>query len=174
MGLMENNKSNIKVHNSVGTMGHSIEDFYPLIGVLSVVAVLTVGGVYFLNQDGMLAFMGYFFLVFGSLKVIRIKGFVEAYQMYDLLAKRSRVYAYLYPFLELSFGLAYLFAWQVKIVSAVVVPVMLIGALGIYLKLRVKEEIPCACLGTVFKVPMTWVTLGEDLLMAGMALLILL
>ena len=94
--------------------------------------------------------------------------------MYDVLAKRSKVYAYLYPFLEIGFGLSYLFLWQLELVSAVVVVVMLIGAYGVYLKLKVHEEIPCACLGTVFKVPMTWVTLGEDLLMAGMALMILL
>lgn len=169
---MEHN--HLKIHNKAGTMGHSVSDFYPLIGILTVVGLLTVGGVMLLGQDWMLAFMGYFFLIFGLLKVVRIKGFVEAYQMYDVLAKRSKVYAYGYPFLEVGFGIAYLLSWQVVVVSAVVVPVMLIGALGVYLKLRAGEEIPCACLGTVFKVPMTWVTLGEDLLMAGMAAMILL
>ena len=94
--------------------------------------------------------------------------------MYDVLAKRSKTYTYIYPFLELGFGLAYFFTWQIEVVSAVVVVIMLIGAYGVYLKLKEREEIPCACLGTVFKVPMTWVTLGEDLLMAGMALMILL
>jgi len=155
-------------------MGHSVSDFYPIIGILVVVAVFTTVSVLAFNQDLMLAFMGWFFLVFGTLKVIRINGFVEAYQMYDVLAKRSKAYAYLYPFLELGFGLAYLFVWQIEIVSAVVVGIMLISAYGVYLKLKEHEEIPCACLGTVFKVPMTWVTLGEDLLMAGMALMILL
>jgi len=166
--------SDIHIHNKSGTMGHSISDFYPLIGILAVVGILTTIGTLYFAQDPMLAFMGYFFLVFGALKVMRIHGFVEAYQMYDVLAKRSKVYAYLYPFLELGFGLSYLLMWQVEAVSVVVVVVMLIGAYGVYLKLKEHEEIPCACLGTVFKVPMTWVTLGEDLLMAGMALMILL
>lgn len=165
---------NIRIHNAGGTMGHSVKDFYPLIGILAVVAVLTLTGIIYFNQTPMFAFMGYFFLVFGLLKVTRIKGFVEAYQMYDVVAKRSKTYAYLYPFLELGFGLSYLFDWQVQAVSAVVVVVMLSGAWGVFLKLKEHEEIPCACLGTVFKVPMTWVTLGEDLLMAGMALMILL
>jgi hypothetical protein len=155
-------------------MGHSVSDFYPLVGILAVVAVLTAISAITFNQDLMLAFMGWFFLVFGTLKTIRIKSFVEAYRMYDIVAKKSKAYAYTYPFLELGFGLAYLFAWQVEAVSAVVVVIMLIGAYGVYLKLKEHEEIPCACLGTVFKVPMTWVTLGEDLLMAGMALMILL
>lgn len=94
--------------------------------------------------------------------------------MYDVLAMRRRVYGYLYPFLELGFGVAYLLAWQVTLVSALVVPVMLLGAYGVFRKLRAGEEIPCACLGTVFKVPMTWVTFGEDMLMAGMAGLLVL
>lgn len=171
---MEHTHSKIKIHNATGTMGHSVKDFYPLVGILAVVGLLTISGVYFLAQDLMLAFMGYFFIVFGTLKVIRLKGFVEAYQMYDVIAMRSKIYAYGYPFLELGFGVAYLLAWHVTLVSAVVAPVMLIGAYGVYLKLRKREEIPCACLGTVFKVPMTWVTLAEDLLMAVMALMILL
>jgi hypothetical protein len=32
-----------------------------------------------------------------------------------------------------------------------------------------KDEIQCACLGTVFKLPMTTVTIVEDLLMVVMA-----
>ena len=166
--------SHIRVHTTTGTMGHSLKDFYPLIAILLLVGALTIAGVYIWQQDWMLAFMGYFFLLFGALKIVRINGFVEAYQMYDVLAKRSKAYAYIYPFLELGFGIAYIFAWQVELVSAVVAPIMLIGAYGVFLKLRQHEEIPCACLGTVFKVPMTWVTLGEDLLMAGMAVMILL
>lgn len=162
--------SDVRVHNARGSMGHALKDFYPLIGILAVVGLLTTAGVLGLGQDPMLAFMGYFFLVFGGLKAIRLAGFVEAYQMYDVLAMRSRVYAYSYPFLELGFGVAYLAAWQVQAVSVVVAVVMLIGAYGVYRKLRQREEIPCACLGTVFTVPMTWVTLGEDLLMAAMAL----
>jgi uncharacterized membrane protein YphA (DoxX/SURF4 family) len=154
--------------------GHSVRDFYPLIGLVSLVLALTALGWWYLGQDPMLAFMGYFFLVFGALKVMRIKGFVEAYRMYDVVAKRSKFYAYAYPFLELGFGVAYLLAWQVKPVSLVVMVVMLIGAYGVYSKLKEREEVPCACLGTVFKIPMTWVTLGEDLLMAGMALMLLL
>ena len=166
-------KVQVHVHHAAGT-GHSLGDFLPLLAMLSLVLLLTAGGVYALEQEPMFAFMGYFFLVFGALKVVRLRGFVEAYRKYDVLAMRSTWYAYVYPFLELSFAAAYLLAWRVEVVSVVVFGVMLIGAFGVYRKLRAKEEIPCACLGTVFKVPMTWVTLGEDLLMAGMAFWLLL
>lgn len=161
-----------RIHHASGT-GHTLRDFYPLIGIGVLVLTATALSIYQLALDPMLAFMGWFFLVFGALKTLRLSGFVEAYRTYDLLAMRSRAYAYAYPFLEMAFGVAYLAAWQVKPVSALVFVVMLVGALGVYRALRTHEEIPCACLGTVFSVPMTYVTLGEDLLMAAMALLIL-
>ena len=52
--------------------------------------------------------------------------------------------------------------------------VMTVGAIGVGRALRRTERIPCACLGTVFKLPMTKITLFEDLLMAAMALAMLL
>ncbi len=141
--------------------------------MIMLVVILTAVSVSAFALDPMAAFMGCFFFIFGILKVIRIHDFVMAYRKYDLIAMRSRAYAYLFPFLELGAGLAYLFSWQIKIISAVALPILLISALGVYLKLQQKELIPCACLGTVFKVPMTYVTLGEDLLMALMAAMFL-
>ncbi len=115
-------------------------------------------------------FMAGFFLVFGAFKVVNIRGFVDAYSIYDLVAKRIRVYGYVYPFIELLLGIAYLVSWNLYITNIITVVVMTIGALGVFNELRKGNEVPCACLGTVFKIPMTWVTLIEDLLMAGMAL----
>lgn len=162
------NHNHLTIHNR-----RSLKDYFPLIAMILLVLGLTVLSVNTFALDAMTAFMGWFFLVFGALKVIRIHDFVVAYRKYDLLAIRSRTYAYLFPFLELGAGLAYLFSWQIKIVSAIAVPILLISALGVFIKLRQKEEVPCACLGTVFKVPMTYVTLGEDLFMAVMAVMFL-
>ena len=167
---MEHNH-NMKVHTAEPK---GIKKLAPLAAMVLVVIGLTI----LFNEicppeapmPGMRNFMGSFFLVFGLLKVIRLKAFAMAYKKYDLLAMRSGLYAQVYPFLELALAAAFLLNFQVLVASWVTLVVMLIGALGVYLKLRKKEEIPCACLGTVFKVPMTWVTLVEDLLMAGMAL----
>ena len=148
---------------------HSIKDFYPLIGIFVVVSLLTfVSGLVF-SLPLMTSFMGWFFVVFGSLKILKLKDFAIAYREYDVVAMKSKAYAHVYPFLELAFGLAYLFQFYLTVTNVVVIVVMLVSAYGVYLKLKKKEEIPCACLGTVFKIPMTWVTLGEDLLMAVMA-----
>ena len=49
-------------------------------------------------------FMSGFFITFAGFKLIDLKGFVEGYSTYDLLAKRFASYGYIYPFIELFFG----------------------------------------------------------------------
>lgn len=117
----------------------------------------------------MLDFMGIFFLVFGGFKIINLKGFAEAYAIYDLIAKRFKLYALFYPFIELILGFLYLLRWKLLFAHWTVLILMIVSAIGVAVELSQKKNIQCACLGTVFKIPMTYVTLLEDLLMALMA-----
>ena len=50
---------------------------------------------------------------------------------------------------------------------------MLIGTAGIIESLVNKRRVKCACLGSVFNLPMSYVTLIEDVGMAMMAALML-
>jgi copper chaperone CopZ len=98
-------------------------------------------------------FMGAFFILFGLMKVVNWSGFAKGFSGYDLLAKRSKVYAYAYPAIELMLG-------------------MLLGAIGVSQALQKNAgPIQCACLGGFFQVPLSNITVFEDLLMGGMALL---
>lgn len=153
---------------------YTIKDFTPLIIIFTLILGLSIGlpvisGGDFM--DGMRYFMGGFFVTFGLLKVIKLKSFAEAYQMYDVVAMRSKTYAHAYPFIELALGIFFFIGFKPFLTNWITLLVMLVSAIGVYLKLRKKEKIMCACLGTVFKVPMTWVTLFEDLLMAAMAII---
>jgi phage shock protein PspC (stress-responsive transcriptional regulator) len=118
--------------------------------------------------------MAAFFLMFAFFKLINLEQFAEAYSMYDIIAKRAYWYGYLYPFIELGLGVAYLLNWRPKVVNIFTLCMMLICATGVFIELRLGKKIVCACLGAVFKLPMTYVTLLEDLLMAAMAGLMLL
>lgn len=156
---------------------HTFKDFAPLISILVVIILFTA---YMWNTSsnpdlmfGMRMFMSGFFIIFGTFKLIKWKGFVKAYKEYDILAKKSTAYAYIYPLIEIGLGLAYFFAWNLLFTNIITLIIMLVGSYGVWLKLRKKEEIPCACLGVVFKLPMTKVTLFEDLLMAVMALMMI-
>ena len=48
-----------------------------------------------------------------------------------------------------------------------------VGTVGVVRTLLARRKIRCACLGTVFNLPMSSVTLVEDVLMAGMAAVML-
>lgn len=125
-------------------------------------------------HEWMSDFMAGFFLVFSFFKLLNLSGFVQAYQGYDLIAAKSAAYAWAYPFIELALGVAYLTRWQPQLTHAATLAVMLLSAAGVLNALRKRQLIECACLGTVFKLPMSKVTLIEDLSMAAMAAIMLL
>lgn len=114
-------------------------------------------------------FMGFFLVVFSMFKFFDMVGFADGFQMYDLLAKPLRPYAYVYPFIELGLGLGYLAHWQPAVVYSATIVVMIFGSLGVFNALRKGLDLQCACMGTVLKVPLSTVALTEDLGMAAMA-----
>lgn len=165
-GLLEHEQHEQKISR------YTLNDFLPLITLFSLIALVTIFHqlVYGWNlKEGMRITMAAFFLIFGSFKIINLSGFAQAYSMYDLLAKRFLWYGYSYPFIEVGLGCAYLFSWQLSVVSGITVVLMTFSAAGVFNELRKGHTIICACLGAVFKIPMTYVTLIEDLLMAAMA-----
>jgi copper chaperone CopZ len=114
-------------------------------------------------------FMAGFFLVFSFFKLLDLRGFADAYRSYDLLARAVPAWGYAYPFVELGLGAAYLLNLAPTVTNVVTLILMLIGAVGVLKALLAKQAIRCACLGTALNLPMTKVTLVEDLAMAGMA-----
>lgn len=156
---------------------NSINNFLPLISVVSIILIFSIAKQIMSGEwdlhDFMNSFMGAFFIVFGILKILNLRKFAEAYAMYDLIARRSNLYAYAYPFIEITLGSLYLLRWYPIAVNALTCIIMLISAAGVALALYQRKSIQCACLGMVFIIPMTYVTLAENLLMAGMAALML-
>lgn len=155
---------------------YALRDFLPLIVLAVLIVGITVASQLIWGGDlffAMRIFMASFFIIFSLFKVVNLAHFAEAYATYDIIAKQIKAYAFIYPFIELFLGLAYLFAWYLWYVHAATCLIMVISALGVFNELRKKKTITCACLGMVFKIPMTYVTLVEDLLMAGMALYML-
>ena len=141
--------------------------------ILLIVAVVAINEGTFVWQSVMMNFMAGFFLVFSGFKLLDLKGFAEGYSTYDLLAKKVYGYGYVYPFIELGLGLAYLTRFELTITNWVTLVVMVFSSLGVAKSMLKKQKIMCACLGTFLKVPLTKVTLVEDLSMAAMALLML-
>ncbi len=114
-------------------------------------------------------FMAGFFLTFSFFKLLDVSAFADAYMGYDLLAKRWRGWGFLYPFLELGLGAAYLANWQPFFTNTATVLVTGFSAIGVIQVVCNKQKIRCACLGAVFNLPMSTVTIIEDVGMVLMA-----
>jgi hypothetical protein len=153
----------------------SWRDYIPLLALI-VVSVLVASALKHSYGPGvhpvrwMHGFMGFFLAAFALLKLFDLPGFADGFQMYDLLARRSRAYALIYPFIELALALGYLAFWRPTTVYLATFVVLGFGALGVISALRRGLDINCACMGTSLKVPLSTVALVEDVSMAAMAL----
>lgn len=147
--------------------------YFPLLLVfafitgLALSTSLTAGS--FDGMRFMAHFMAGFFLAFAFFKLLDLQGFANSYRGYDLLAMRIPAYGYVYPFIELALGIAYLMGFDPWITNLATIVVMGFSTIGVLRAVLNKQQIQCACLGTVFNLPMSTVTIVEDLLMVAMA-----
>jgi methylamine utilization protein MauE len=159
--------------------GRSLTDYWPLVSLIlvSVLAAfaIVVGFEQTRTMRGFMhAYMGVFLVFFALLKIFDLEGFKDGFAMYDLIAMRKSAWGYIYPFVELALGLAYLaFLWPRTIYTATII-IFIFGATGVILGLRKGLDIACPCMGNVLAVPLSTVTLTEDGVMAAMALSLLL
>jgi copper chaperone CopZ len=114
-------------------------------------------------------FMAGFFLTFSFFKLLDIKAFAETYSMYDIVAKKIKVYAFIYPFIELALGIAYIINFNPFVTNLTALTIMSISLIGVLQSVLNKQKIQCACLGAVFNLPMSTVTIIEDALMIAMS-----
>lgn len=118
-------------------------------------------------------FMGFFFLGFAFFKLLNVTAFADAFQTYDVIAKRWYGYALAYPFVELGLGVLYLSRQLPVLANGLTIAIMGIGLIGVVSAVRARRPIQCACLGTAFNLPMSVVTIIENSVMAIMAVAML-
>ncbi len=144
-----------------------------LIYLLAVTAAVMIANGGWSTTLAMRLFMGGFFIAFSFFKLLDPRGFADAYRGYDLVARAVPAYGFVYPFIELGLGLAYLADVAPMAVNGITLVVMAVSLAGVLRAVLSKRAIRCACLGTVFKLPMSTVTIIEDGLMLAMAALAL-
>lgn len=154
-----------------------MKQYTPLFLVL--IAIITLSSITYVAiglQDPfelMRLFMGYFFLLFSGFKFLDLKGFVMAFREYDTIGRFVGAYAWSYPFIELALALLYLtntYPLYTNIATAIV---MFTGSVGVIRAVTSNQKIHCACLGAVIKLPMSTITIIEDVGMGLMALAML-
>ncbi len=141
-----------------------------IIGFLTLVSLLiegSAGG--FSWMRAMNNYMAGFFLVFAFFKLLNLRGFAENYTRYDILAGAWKNWGYVYAFVELGLGLAFLTGITPLAVNLAAFVIMSLSLVGVLQSVLNKRKIKCACLGDVFNLPMSTVTIIEDAHMIAMS-----
>ena len=76
-------------------------------------------------------FMAGFFLVFSFFKFLDPRGFASAFRMYDPLAKVIPGWSWIYPYIELMLGVAYVMSWQPFATNVITLILMSVGGVGV-------------------------------------------
>ena len=113
-------------------------------------------------------------ILLGMQKLRDIEGFSTMFLNYDLLARKWVPYAYIYPFVETGAGILMTGMILTWLSAPAALFVAGIGAASVFKAVYIdKRELKCACVGGNSNVPLGFVSLTENLMMAGMAVVML-
>ncbi len=109
-------------------------------------------------------------ILLGMQKLRDVESFSTMFLNYDLLARRWVPYGYVYPWVETLAGVlmtGMLLPW---LAAPAALFIATVGAVSVFKAVYVdRRELKCACVGGGSNVPLGFVSLTENLMMAGMA-----
>lgn len=169
--ISESNQKDFVSHQNLWVTYKPLLLIVAYIILISVIIPIANGD--FDSMNWMRNFMAAFFIVFSFFKLLDLKGFASSYQMYDVVAIKFPVWAFIYPFIELTLGLSYALDLNPLYTNIATLTVMSLSIVGVIKSVISKSKIRCACLGSIFNLPMTTVTIVEDGLMILMSVAML-
>jgi hypothetical protein len=152
----------------------NIKGYWPIVLLYVVSAVGAYESAIYSGMVDSMTFMMYFmawmYILFALPKILSLTTFAQRFRAYDMLAVRSRLYGYLYPFIELGLGISYFTGKYVPLAIVITVLTSGLGVLSVWRVLHSSEQNThvCACLGSLFDAPVSYVTLVEKGIMLAM------
>lgn len=146
--------------------------WYVLAGILLVSSFLTFVRGIELNRF-LADFLAVFFITFAAFKFYDIEGFAHAYRTYDILAKRIRPWGYVFPFIEAFLGFWYLLSEAPTTLNLLAMLVTATAAIGAWSELGRTSRLQNTWLGAFIRLPLARVGFVENILMFGMAFVML-
>lgn len=149
--------------------------YVPVVAVFAAAAALALAASYAVAGTVLTImaaewFVAFAMVILAMLKLQDVDRFATMFLGYDLLARRWVPYAFLYPFAEFAAGTlmaAHALPW-LSIPLALFIGT--VGALSVFYAVYVqRRELTCACVGGSGRVPLGFVSLGENLIMVAMA-----
>jgi glutaredoxin len=153
--------------------------YKPVIALFSVTALMALAASYAafgsaFTPRALEWFIAFSMCVLAVLKLQNIETFSSMFLGYDLIARRWVRYSYIYPFAEALAGLLMIAHALVWVSAPLALFIGGIGALSVFKAVYIdRRELKCACVGGGSNVPLGFVSLTENLMMAGMAIWVL-
>ena len=113
--------------------------------------------------------MGCIFIIFAVLKIANLPKFVEIFNKYDIISQKVPGYGYVYPFIELALGLAYLKRYKLDNVNMTTIVLMIVSIISVLISMSKGQKLRCGCLGSFLHIPLSYVTLSENMVMLVMS-----
>ena len=135
-----------------------------------VIAVFSSAGLMALATSmGLTGFMGFSLSLLATLKLMDIESFAESFAKYDLITKKVKPYAKIYPFAELAIALGFLSGVAPLATGITSLFVGVSGGISVIKAVYIdKLALNCACVGGNSKAPLGIVSFTENAIMAVM------
>lgn len=152
----------------------NLKTYKPLIIVFGYIILVSLSYQLFQKKFQLHLFMNHimagFFIGLSFFKFLDLKSFAESFSGYDPIAKKISAYGKVYPFIELALGLMFIAGIWLRIANLITVVILSMTTIGVIQRLNSKSKIQCACLGSGFNLPLSCVTVAENMAMLLMAL----
>lgn len=146
----------------------TLKDYLPIIYIYAVSFLVALNLTFYyapVLRISIMWFLGAFALIFAVLKIVKLQGFVDSFVEYDFISKKFKYYAYAFPFFELIFGLTFILKYQNIWLELLCLIFYSVNLLSVARALLKKQKFMCACLGGFFAVPLSYVSLMENITM---------
>ncbi len=145
--------------------------YVPVLAVFAVAALvaLAIDG-FAIGLTVIPKFIAVAMCLLAMLKLQDIEKFSTMFLNYDLLARVWVPYGHVYPFAELGAGVLMLAGVLTWLSAPVALVIGGIGAVSVFKAVYIdRRQLKCACVGGASNVPLGFVSLTENLMMAAMA-----
>lgn len=138
--------------------------YTPVIAVFSSAGLMALA-----TAMGLTGFMGFSLSLLATLKLMDIESFAESFEKYDLITKKVKPYAKVYPFAELAIALGFLSGVAPIATGITSLFIGVSGGISVIKTVYIdKLALNCACVGGNSKAPLGIVSFTENAIMAVM------
>jgi hypothetical protein len=123
-----------------------------------------------LNPRFIEIYMSIIFIIFGLLKLYDITTFSTIFSKYDIIANTFNIYGYIYPFIELFLGIGFYLGYYINVILYITISLMTISLISVLISIAQNKVLRCGCLGSFFHIPLSYVTISENLVMIFMSI----